>query len=476
MSEPLNDEELAAALRTCAEEPIIIPGNIQNCGALVAIDPTTQKVAYASDNVEDYLGLPVSTLLGADIKPVVGAELWHGIKNALARPGARDQVCFVGAYRVAGDTRAVTCHVSGDYAVLEFEPVELDGFAHRDGVKTLRLFMDSIEKAETEDALFRQTCSLLRHVTGYHRVMMYRFDAEFNGEIVAEDRRRDMESFEGLRFLHWDIPAQARAMMLRLPLRFIHDTEAENPSLLKRSAELPALDISLAAFRGVSSVHMAYLRNMGVRATMTLTIRQGDKLWGMITLHHQSPRVPDAALREVLVNVAPLLSMKLTVLQQRARLELVARANERFRGAPADDETGEEALLTSSLDEEAFATAVKSADCLLVEDNFIIAKTVQDNLLSLGLTRCDIASDVESALDYLATMMPSFAVLDINLGNGQTSFPVAQRLQEMGVPFFFVTGYGDSDQTPETLKSVLRLTKPVTTTSLRMAMARMLQP
>ncbi|MCY4178727.1 MAG: hybrid sensor histidine kinase/response regulator, partial [Litoreibacter sp.] len=103
--------------------------------------------------------------------------------------------------------------------------------------------------------------------TGYDRVMVYRFDADFNGEVIAEARQRTLEPYLGLRFPHWDIPSQARDIMAKIPLRFISDVDAEPVPLMAAEPKLDPLDMTFVECRGVSKVHMHNLRTMGTQTT-----------------------------------------------------------------------------------------------------------------------------------------------------------------------------------------------------------------
>lgn len=310
-----------AAIEQCAAEPVHIPGIVQPFGCLVAIDPETSRIAFASENTADIFGVTAQDLLGQDAREVLGREVMHGVRNAQAMPNFAKSLCGLGAFEIAG--RRVEVHAfqsgafqSGAFHVLEIEPVGDAEFGHAEAFKELQFLLNQTRYAPDAETLFAETLRLLKYMTGYDRVMVYRFDAEFNGEILAEERPRNMEAYAGLRFPHWDIPAQARALMAKLPLRFIEDIDQEPVPLRAHDAGAAPLDITLAASRGVSPVHMQYLRNMGVAATMTLSILVDDRLWGMISFHHRRPRVPSPRLREVLTSFIDMLAVKLKALQE----------------------------------------------------------------------------------------------------------------------------------------------------------------
>ncbi|MEM9814101.1 MAG: HWE histidine kinase domain-containing protein, partial [Pseudomonadota bacterium] len=162
-------------------------------------------------------------------------------------------------------------------------------------------------------------------VTGYDRVMIYRFDPHWNGEVVAEARKRSIEPYLGLRFPHWDIPAQARDIMRQVPIRIIADVDHVPTKLRADRADRAPLDITLALMRGVSAAHVEYLRNMETAATMTLSLVVGGRLWGMVSLHHKNPRMPTPHVRQLLGAFLPFLRLRLELLTERSRLEQAKR-------------------------------------------------------------------------------------------------------------------------------------------------------
>jgi light-regulated signal transduction histidine kinase (bacteriophytochrome) len=130
--------------------------------------------------------------------------------------------------------------------------------------------------------------------------MVYRFDAEWNGEVVAEDRREDLEPFLGLHYPASDIPAQARALFLVNRIRVIPDSEAEPIPMIRDSdgGNSAPLDLSRCLLRSAAAVHREYLRNMGVRASLTASLIVGGRLWGLIACHHSTPKRPAPVDRE----------------------------------------------------------------------------------------------------------------------------------------------------------------------------------
>ena len=336
MTEPLTDAQVKEALQTCADEPVHIPGLVQPVGCLISLSAETNVISYASENCAAFLGLSPSELLGRKAREVLPGELWHGVRNAVSRTSIASETISAGAHDL-GDQRCVArVHQSGDQHVVEIEPDTDIGLEGPAALQTLSYLMGQIQACGTQERLFELTVELLQHLSGYDRVLIYRFDAEWNGEVLAEVTHGNMDGFIGLRFPHWDIPKQARDIMARLPLRFIQDTEQTPVPLLAKDG-MPPLDISLAELRGVSPVHMEYLRNMGTAATMTLSVKVNNRLWGIISFHHRRPKVPAPALRAVLSSFLMIFCGKLEALQQQSAMDRIQALDQGFASQSHDD-------------------------------------------------------------------------------------------------------------------------------------------
>lgn len=324
MGKALTDEDIRSALEDCAAEPVHIPGTVQPFGSLLAVDATSLVVTYASQNVDAFTGFKPEDILGKDVGTVLDRNIWHAVKNAIAHGRNAPGTTLAGDFEIGDIPVTVHAFESAGHIIVEFEFQRDEGFSASEALRSLTFLMQSVEACKTEQALFDITVRLLRMLSGYDRVMVYKYDRDWNGEVLAEDLRRRMEPFLGLRFPHWDIPAQARAMMEKVPVRFIFDVDQEPVPLLAHNSEMPPLDISLGHTRGVSEVHMQYLRNMGSMATMTLSLIVDGALWGIVSFHNQTPHIPPSGLREILVNFGQVFSTKLQVLRQNSLLGQVA--------------------------------------------------------------------------------------------------------------------------------------------------------
>lgn len=320
-------EEFEEALRQCAREPTHSPGAIQPFGCLLGADQATGAVTYASLNAAPQLGHDGDSLLGLNLVDILGQSAIHDLKNALAASPVTGRRRYAGLYDVNGASFDVHGFVSGDTLVAELEPVGEADHPSPDNLRQLVGLNEQIETATFQQPLFESLVRLMRHLSGFDRVMLYKFDRDYNGEVVAEAKRPKLEPFLGLHFPHWDIPPQAREIMRQTPMRLIPDTTATACPVLTTRADLPPLDLTAGHLRAVAPVHLDYMKNMGVQSSMTLSIVVDDRLWGMISFHHQSPKLASPRLREMLSAFLPVFKTKLNALVQHERLALVNRVD-----------------------------------------------------------------------------------------------------------------------------------------------------
>lgn len=285
---------LSVDLTNCDREPIHIPGAIQPHGALIACRHPELVVAYVSENLGDLLGIAGRSALGRNVqsffKPESGAAL--GLIAKSMRPRDESPCRLVAANGRPFD--AVFHFATSDTFVIELEPPSGDVTYH----PRLRRSIARLQATRQLDDLGRVAAEEVRALTGFDRVMIYRFDAEWNGEVVAESKRDDLESFLGLHYPASDIPVQARRLYTINWLRFIGDVDYQPVPLIAAASAEP-LDMSFCILRSVSPIHCEYLRNMGVTASMSISLLRDDHLWGLVACHHYcGPRVVPYTVRE----------------------------------------------------------------------------------------------------------------------------------------------------------------------------------
>ena len=276
-------------LTNCDREPIHILGRVQSYGFLIAVTPDW-IINHVSVNIEEVLNEPAQDLIGQPLVQFMSKHAVHDIRAGLQMLGSMDSIERMFAKDVFGDGRLydVGVHFSGRSIILEFERNE--GDERKDQISVIRPMIDRIGRAR--DTV--QACDLaarqLKSFTGFDRVMVYRFDKDDCGEVIAEAVKPGMDSFKGLRYPATDIPKQARELYKRNLLRIISDVNEEGVEIIPaRGPEGIPLDLSLSVTRAVSPIHLEYLRNMGVEASMSVSIIKRGKLWGLFACHHEAP-------------------------------------------------------------------------------------------------------------------------------------------------------------------------------------------
>lgn len=277
-------------LVSCEHEPIHIPGLIQPHGFLLACRTNEFEITHASSNTPALVGIaPHQPLCGADIRSILGEPTIRALDKSL------DQVSHASGLsgrtfgvRLAGNDQVwdASVHDFDGMRIYELEPAPASGGA--DPLHLVRTILNQLQQSKTLRDLCDQSVNLIRDLIGYDRVMIYRFLDDGAGQVIAESRRADLEPLINLRYPATDIPQQARELYKRNSIRLIADVEAP-PAAISSPSGKP-LDLSHAALRAVSPIHIEYLRNMSVGASMSISIIVGGELWGLIACHHVTPK------------------------------------------------------------------------------------------------------------------------------------------------------------------------------------------
>lgn len=285
------------SLENCDNEPVHIPGHIQSFAIMIAADTSLSKITHCSVNAPTFFNKPTSDIIGANLHDLFEPTVIHDLNNTLSLSSARIQRERVTEIKVSGQAYDIWAHVSDDIPVIELELAQDEALTQNQSILNVRSLLARLNQNQDIEKSLKEAVTGLRLLSGYDRVLAYTFDETGNGEIKAEARGPELPPFLGLRFPKWDIPKQARAIMKKLPLRIISDVDGTPVNLLADTPNRPPLDITLAASRGVSPIHMEYLRNMGVGGSMTLSIVVRGELWGLFAFHHSKPRNIGPGLR-----------------------------------------------------------------------------------------------------------------------------------------------------------------------------------
>ncbi|MGJ4952777.1 GAF domain-containing protein [Bradyrhizobium sp. HKCCYLS20291] len=336
-----------ATLADCEREQIHLAGSIQPHGILLAIKEPDCIVIQASANAAAFLN--TNAVVGRPLRDL-GGDLALQILPHLNGPlhlAPMTLRCSIGS-----PPRRVDCTVhrpSNGGLIIELEPATkttnvasaLDGAFHR------------ITSASSLVGLCDETATIFREITGYDRVMVYRFDEEGHGEVLSERRRPELEAFLGNRYPASDIPQIARRLYERNRVRLLVDVNYTPVPLQPRISPLNGrdLDMSLSCLRSMSPIHQKYLQNMGVGATLVCSLMVSGRLWGLIACHHYEPRFVPFDIRAAGEALAETCAIRIAALESFAQSQselVVRRLEQRLVEAVSRDGEWQAALFDGS--------------------------------------------------------------------------------------------------------------------------------
>ncbi|MFJ3487906.1 ATP-binding protein [Pseudomonas sp. NPDC090202] len=309
----VTSQQLDDLLQNCADEPIRIPGAIQPHGVLLIVDESDWTVTQASANAWAQLGL------GNDVAPGQALSAWLGEAQAtrLREAVSGGSLEEINPQWLHWGERAFDglLHRHDGLLFVELEPVQTSTTMRDHHLsRTLR----RLQAARTLAELYEISVNEIRALTGYDRVLIYRFHEQGHGQVIAESATPELDAYKGLFFPASDIPEQARELYRLNWLRIIPDaTYVPSPLVpaLRPDTGEP-LDMSHAVLRSVSPIHCQYMRNMGVHSSMSISLLKEDRLWGLISCGHRQPLQVPHSLRAACQTIGQVLSMQISALEE----------------------------------------------------------------------------------------------------------------------------------------------------------------
>lgn len=289
-----------STLDNCDNEPIHIPGSIQSHGFLIAVD-STRTIRYCSENIQDFLEIDAVQLLGKKLEDLVffeknaGQEL-NSMLNLVANQNVPDQNCFQCTYKQ--NLFNVIINHYKTYHTIDFEPAAA-GLNH-DIQAIIGKSLSEILSEKNLNHLLNNAVVQIQKIIGYDRVMVYKFHEDGHGEVMAEAKNIDLESWMGLHYPASDIPKQARDLYKINLVRLIADVQTTPSALVTLPIDgkpIP-LDLTHSTLRAVSPIHIQYLKNMGVSSSFSVSVMDHGELWGLIACHNYSPKFINFRERE----------------------------------------------------------------------------------------------------------------------------------------------------------------------------------
>ena len=322
-------EPVKLDLDACAREPIHVPGAIQPHGILLALREPDLVCTQASVNSPGLLGRPAAEIVNRPLADTLGSSLVELVQSALAVGDPREASPLRG--EINGRTFDVLLHRHDGVLIAEFEPATGDpaAVAFARAHRRLQTALAAMRAAPDMEALCPLIAQTIADLSGFERVMVYRFDEDWHGEVIAEALASpEVDSYAGLHFPASDIPAQARALYEKNWLRLI-PTVDYTPAALEPPSDPRTnrpLDLSFAALRSVSPIHLEYLRNMGVGASMSVSLLVDGRLWGLVACHDRRAHFVPPAARAACELFGQAASTEIAAKLEAARLSVLARA------------------------------------------------------------------------------------------------------------------------------------------------------
>jgi len=366
-------------LTNCEHEPIHIPGSIQPHGFLIGLDPEW-KIDFCTANISSFVDLQHTDILGKNFESIFGSKAQELIFDYINEDNVQN--VFPLEINLFEKIFQVSIHKSAAIYVLEAEPKFPDREKLADVYTQTIQFVTQMNKTTSLKDLCALVAEGTRQITGYDRVMIYRFDEQYNGEVFAEDCREDLEPFLGLHYPHTDIPPQARELYIKNQLRLIVDIDYKPVPIftIDDNKENKNLDLSLSILRSTSPIHVEYLKNMGVGATLTISLIHHDRLWGLIACHHYSKK-----------NISPEIRLAAKLQGQfiTSQIDIRQSNDENVNAGKASLALEQLTSLELPLSEESLEIISKSPQLLHICNASGVSISTKDKIYKNGLTPSD---------------------------------------------------------------------------------------
>ena len=309
-----------ASLNNCDREPIHIPNLIQPHGVLLTIAADSYEILQVSLNTKQVLGIESEKLLGQPLEEIIGKQQVKSIKGCL-----KEDFDNINPLPLKIVTANATQYFKGivhrhrEIIILELElDLSLSQGDFADFYRSVKNPINRIQKTNTLEELCQTIVTEIAKITEFDRVMVYRFDEEGSGTVIAEAAEASLEPFLGLRYPATDIPKQAKYLYTLNYLRIIPHVNYEPVGIIPQHNPLTGepLDLSMSVLRSVSPLHTEYLDNMGVAASMSISLIKNKQLWGLIACHHNTPKTVAYEIRTICEFIGQIASFELAAKEE----------------------------------------------------------------------------------------------------------------------------------------------------------------
>ncbi|MFQ4144151.1 ATP-binding protein [Chlorogloeopsis sp. ULAP02] len=344
------------------QEPIHIPGSIQSHGLILTLKEPELTILQISNNIQDFLGLSPEELLNQPLSKLLDSEQIEFLVDCLNQ----ETIQIVNPLELAVKISEKTINFDGilhrqmEVLILELEPTvsERNNF-HFKFYNLVKQALSKLQSAHNFREISQIIAKEMRRIIKFDRVMIYKFDEDENGIVIAEDKEEHLTSYLGLHYPALDIPPLAKKLFNQNWLRFIPNIDYQPAAIIPTHNPLTnePLDLSHSVLRSVSPCHIEYLQNMGVKATMTISVIRNNKLWGLIACHHYTPKYIPYEIRHACEFLGQMTSLEIALKE--------------------DNENSEDKITIKSIQ-------TKLVEYMSAEDNFINGLiNNQPNILNL---------------------------------------------------------------------------------------------
>lgn len=323
-------------LTNCDREPIHIPGSIQPHATLLVLEEPSLRILQASGNAPERLGRTMDELLNLSLADLLQPKDLEFLESQILKKPLEAAPHYLPPLALGKDGEAFEAlvHRNQGVLILELEIWEdLSSLVHEEIYVSLKHTMNQLQGTTSVAEFCQRAAEHVRHFTGFDRIMVYRFADDASGHVIAEAKRDDLESYLGLHYPASDIPKQARALFVKSQLRLNPDVRYQPVPLVPqlRTDTGAPLDMSYCVSRSMSPIHAEYLQNMGVTASMSISIVIADELWGLFACHHYSPRYVSHTTRMACEFLAHMLSLQVSSKENEEQYEYKAQLQQEHR-------------------------------------------------------------------------------------------------------------------------------------------------
>lgn len=314
----------------CGSLPLHLINLVQSYGVLMILAKDDLKIVQVSENIEEMLGIPPAQAVNTNFDQYILAEQAKNFREKFTT-GISGKLPFnftISTGNGHTENYLGVVHEKNDYLLLELEKsAKQRQSSFIDVFQELKYVMAHIEKASTTQEICDVAIRELKNLSGFDRVLIYQFDEDWNGLTIAEIAEPGMTPYLGLRFPASDIPKQARDLYLKNPYRLIPNREYKPVRLYPVINPLTTafIDLSECNLRSVPAVHLEYLKNMEVMSSMSTRIIRDGRLWGLISCHHRTEKMPDYEMRSLFDLLSNIISSRIATVQNQEAFQFNTR-------------------------------------------------------------------------------------------------------------------------------------------------------